>query len=99
MRGPNSMQSELPVLPRSLHVVDIIVARCSTSEGAAIARPTHIDARDVTGSRMKKGAHHGQGSALVVFRRPVQLDRDPLARRDSSITVETIHIIRRMTYV
>jgi hypothetical protein len=37
------------------------------------------------GSRMKKGAYYGKGSALVVFRRPVQLDRDPVARRDSSI--------------
>jgi len=36
-------------------------------------------------SGRKKGAYYGKGSALVVFRRPVQLDRDPVARRDSSI--------------
>jgi hypothetical protein len=53
--------------------------------GRGACKGPRIDARDVTGSRLKKGAHHGQGSALVVSRRPVQLDRDPLARRDSSI--------------
>jgi hypothetical protein len=37
-------------------------------------------------SRMKKGADHGERNDLVVLGRSIQLDRDSVARRDSSIS-------------